>query len=182
MTGPDGSDGLHSLGDIVGVDVDAILHVQLAVGGLQLSLPVKMGVQSRGDCCDDTGSGDSYSLSAHGSVLLDCLEVEIDPVSVLRSDGVVQDLADPLEVVFEIGNSTRSGEHSALDGLSFHGRTCRGGSGVDVVPYLQSHLGVGTVIGDHAVVLLLEEATLVHHGERVSTDLVPDRRGHQQLA
>ena len=118
----------------------------------------------------------------HGSVLLDHLESEVDLVPVLGEDVLVQDLGDPAEVVLQVGDGSGSGEHSAFDGLPLHGGSGGGGSGEDVVADLQRHLGVGSVVGDEAVLLLLEETALVHHGEGVRSDLVPDRRGDQKLA
>ena len=182
MSGAHGTYGLQGLGDVVGVDVDSVLEVHLAVGCLQLALPPEVLVQCDGDGGDYTGTGDSPGLAVHGSVLLDELEAEVDLVPVLGEDVVVQDLGDPPEVVLQVGDGSRAGEHSAFDGLSFHGGTCGGRSGEDVVPDLQRHLGVGSVVGDEAVLLLLEEAALVHHGEGVCSDLVPDRRRDQQLA
>ena len=66
--------------------------------------------------------------------------------------------------------------------LSLHGGSGGGGSGEDVVADLQRHLGVCSVICDEAVLLLLEEPALVHHGKSIRTDLVPDRGGNQKLA
>ena len=182
MTGAHGTDGLQSLGDVVGVDVDPVLEVHLAVGRGQLALPPEVLVQGDGHGGDDTGSRDSLRLAVHGAVLLDHLEAEVDLVAVLGEDVVVEDLRDPFEVVLQVGDRTGSGEHPAFDGLPLHGGTGGRGSGVDVVADLQRHLGVGTVVGDEAVLLLLEEAALVHHRQRVGTDLVSDRGRDQQLA
>ena len=131
---------------------------------------------------DDTGSGDSLGLSAHGAVLFDDVESEVDLVSILGDDVVVEDLADPLEVVLEVGYGSGSGEHTALDGLSLHRGSCSCRSGVDVVADLQRHLGVGSVVGDHTVLLLLKETALVHHRQCVGTDLMPDGWGYVEFA
>ncbi len=182
VPGAHGSDGLQRLGDVMGVDVDAILQVELPVAGGELPLPPQVLVQGGRDGRDDTGPGDPLGLPVHGPVGLDGLQSEVDLVPLLGEDVVVQDLADPLEVVCEVGDRAGSGEHPAPDGLSLHGRSRRGGSGVDVVPDLQRHLGVGPVVGDHAVPLVLEETALVHHGQRIGPDLVPDGRGDEKLA
>ena len=44
--------------------------------------------------------------------------------------------------------------------------SCGGGSGVDVVADLESHLRIGAVVGDHAVAVVFEESALVHHRQR----------------
>ena len=179
VTGAHGSDGLQSLGDVVRVDVDPVLKVELPVAGGELALPPQVLFQGCRDGSDDTGPGDALGLPVHGSVGLDGLQSEVDLVPLLGEDVVVEDLADPLEVVGQVGDGAGSGEHTAPDGLTLHGRSRGGGSGVDVVADLQRHLGVGPVVGDHAVPLIVEEAALVHHGQGVGPDLVPDRRGDQ---
>ena len=176
------TDGLQGLGDVVGVDVDPVLEVHLPVGGGQLPLPPEVLVEGDGDRGDDTGPGDSLGLPVHGPVLLDHLESEVDLVPVLGEDVLVEDLGDPAEVVLQVGDGSGSREHSAFDRLSLHGGSGGGGSGEDVVSYLERHLGVGSVVGDEAVLLLVEEPALVHHGKSIRTDLVPDRGGNQKLA
>ena len=45
----------------------------------------------------------------------------------------------------------------------------------------QTHLGVGTVIGDHAGLVLLQHVRLHDHRECIGSDLVPDGRRDEYL-
>ena len=83
----------------MGVDVDPILEVELAIAGGELALPPHVLLEHSGDGGHHSGSGYPLGLAVHGSVGGDRLQSEIDLVPFLGEDVVVEDLANPLEVV-----------------------------------------------------------------------------------
>ena len=137
--------------------------------------------QPFGDARYHSGTGDALGL--HVEDLHGLSRGRVDPAGHHGDQLVVEDHVVPCAVIVDvhIRYGSRGCEHTVLDGLSLHGGSRGGGTGVELPVVQQPHLGVGTVVGDHACLLLVQHAGFDDHRQRIGAYLVPDGRRYEDL-